>query len=108
MTADAASCLRCRVPWKSGDWEQARRCPRCRVRARARELLQVVLKKTPRGEQRASLKDTHELFTPSDKRGNESDREMEAETKGWTDGRTDRQEGPVGDYINSDEDDRHP
>lgn len=29
------------------------------------------------GEQRASLKDRHELFTPSDKRGNERDIEKE-------------------------------
>lgn len=52
----------------------------------------MVLKKTPQGEQRACLKDTHELFTPSDKRRNESDREMETETKGQTDRRRDRRE----------------
>lgn len=43
------------------------------------------------------MKDAHELFTLSDKRENESDREMETETKGQTDRQT------VGYYINSDD-----
>lgn len=53
----------------------------------------MVLKKTPQGEQRACLKDTNELFTPSDKRRNESDREMETETKGRTDRQMEGQKG---------------
>lgn len=53
------------------------------------------------------MKDTHELFAPSAKRGNESAGVMETETKGPTGRQTDGQKGTVGYYINSEKDDRH-
>ena len=65
--------------WREGRgiWNEFMQSHKCHKQAHN---IQVVSKKkNTRGEQRASLKERHELFTPSDQRGNERDRKRDGD-----------------------------